>query len=273
LYADMHVHTTRSDGTLSPGDTVAEAKRAGLGAVGIADHDTMSGIEEAEAAGHRLGVEVIPAAEINSDLDGAEVHILAYYPRHSLEDALLVLRGARVDRMEEMVSKLGRLGFRLPLERVLDLAGDAAPGRPHLARVMEEMGYVRDTEEAFDKYLAAGRPGYVGRTRPSPEQAVRLILDNGGVPVLAHPGLTASGGLLRDLLKSGLMGIEVFHPSHSHTDVMRYSTLCSEKGLLVTGGSDSHGPGSGRVPLGTVRVPYDLVERLKEASGRLAAQA
>ncbi len=262
MHADMHVHTTCSDGLLSPRETTEEAARVGLRAVGIADHDTLLGMPEAQAAASRLNIEVIPAVELSADQEHLEVHILAYYPGDALEDTLQELRAMRLSRMHEMITRLAGLGVSVPIQRVLEIAGSAAPGRPHLARAMEEEGHVSKSE-AFDRYLAKGRPAYVGRVRPSPGEAVTLIREAGGIPVLAHPG-SHLDELAEPLLRRGLMGIEAYHPSHTEEDTARCLQLCRRMGLLVTGGSDSHGPGTGRPQIGEFTVPYHLVERLKE---------
>jgi len=273
---DLHVHTTASDGTLSPREVVRRARHLGMVAVGVCDHDTTEGLDEALAAAEEEGVELVPGVEINchSD-DDAEVHILGYYVdwhQPELCRILANLRRSRRERMACMVSRLAALGVEVSLDEVLAEAGPAAPGRLHLARVMVNRGYVDTVPEAFDRYLHDGGPAYVPRLRMSPVSAVALIRRAGGVPVLAHPGLGGVERLLNQLLQEGLLGLEVVHPHHRPEDVVRYRALAAQYGLIPTGGSDCHGPSAGACALlGRYCVDYQVVARLKEARDALRA--
>jgi predicted metal-dependent phosphoesterase TrpH len=264
--ADLHVHTTASDGTTSPAEVVRLALRRGLAALGIADHDTTAGVAPAITAARGSGLEVIPGVEINTDHTAGEVHILGYFYRPSdvqLEDQLSRLRGRRLVRIQAMVDRLQALGLPVTPERVLAIAGTGAVGRPHVARALVEGGWVRDEREAFDKYLARGRPGYVERARFSPAEAVALIREAKGVPVLAHPGGHGQG-LIAELLPKGLQGVEVYHPDHSREVVVELLRLAAEHGLVVTGGSDFHAPGAGcGAGIGEVTVPAEAVDALR----------
>lgn len=265
--ADLHVHTTASDGTLSPSRTVSRAAALGFRAVGICDHDTLGGLEEALEAGEGAGIELVPGVEINTDHGGLEIHILGYYIDRRNEGFLSLLeelRSAREGRADRMIDRLTKVAINLDPARVRELAGDAAIGRPHLARVMVERGYVTTVREAFDRYLSPGRPGYVERFKLGPIDAVKEILKAGGVPVLAHPGLIGRDDLIPQLVAAGLRGIEAYHPDHDSGQSNRYRALGEQMGLIVTGGSDCHGPqGNLHGSMGQVRMPYEVVESMK----------
>lgn len=304
----MHVHTSASDGALSPAEVVSEAVRAGLRAVGVVDHDTLAGIPAAEHAGEQAGVEVIPGVELGCEFHGAEVHIIGYYPDRTsgaLASALEFLREERHARLKRMLDALSALGFPIDPERVLEIAGGGVPGRPHVAAAMVENGYVGSTGEAFRLFIGSGCPAYVPRVRLSPEETMDVLTGASSVPVLAHPGsLTWERDpeemfrqLLEVLVRSGLRGIEAYHPLHSSEDADRYVRLAERMELLVTGGSDFHGshlrkdpPGAASAPaksggwpcngdregslasaVGEVSVPYDLVVRLKQAAAERVA--
>ncbi|MER3460489.1 MAG: hypothetical protein C4303_04910, partial [candidate division GAL15 bacterium] len=187
--ADLHTHTTASDGTLSPRELVREACAAGLKVLALTDHDTTEGIREAQGEAARLGIELIPGVELSTHVPGSEVHILGYFVdwhEQQLAGLLRRLRKGRVNRAREMVRRLNQLGVPLTFEDVARHA-DGAVGRPHVARALVAGGYVASFEEAFTRYLARGRPAYVERERFTPEEAVQVILQAGGVPVFAHP--------------------------------------------------------------------------------------
>jgi len=265
--ADLHVHTRASDGASTSEEVVAMALRAGLDALGIADHDTVDGVRPALEAARDTALEIVPGVEINTDYRRAEVHVLGYLfrPDHPmLEERLTQLRVGRLARVQEMVAKLKSLRLHVELERVLELAGDGSVGRPHVAQAMVEKGYVVSMREAFDRYLGRGRPAYVERARFSPAEAVRLVIAAGGVPVLAHPGLGGDDLLVEELVAEGLAGLEVYHPDHTPEIVVHLLRLAVRHDLVVTGGSDYHAPGAScGAPVGQVTVPHDTVDALR----------
>lgn len=269
--ADLHSHTTASDGSLTPAELVAEALRVGLGAVGICDHDSVDGVDPARSAAAGTGLLVVPGVEINTTYDSLEVHVLGYYIRPAdpdLAELLARLRHERQNRVRRIVQRLEQAGFPVRLERVLELSGEGAVGRPHVARALVEAGYAASEGEAFANLLVPGKPGYVERYKVTPREAVQAILAAGGVPVLAHPGLVGRDELISDLAVAGLMGLEVYHTDHSPEQSHRYLALARRHGLLVTGGSDYHGPGHGHLSgLGHVTVPMETVARLQAAAG------
>lgn len=268
--ADLHSHTTASDGTLAPAEHVRWAAGQGLAAIGITDHDTIAGWDEAIAAARDLPIEVVPGCELSTEVGRTEVHILAYYfDRHepAMADLLARMRGGRRARAAAMVKRLHELGYTMiSLERVLELGGESV-GRPHVAQCLIEAGVVRDTHEAFDRFLGMGRPAYVPRPKLTPEEAVRTVLGAGGVPVLAHPGLVGDDDLVRSVLEAGALGIEAYHSDHTEEQAEFYARWGREAGLIVTGGTDTHGPLGGRTILpGSVSVDAEVVTRLKAAS-------
>ena len=261
-FADMHVHTRASDGSMVAGEVVRQARELGLAAVGIADHDSVEGIEAALKTGEKLGVEIIPAVELSSEAGSSEVHILGYYVDWKAKPLLARLgefQRIRINRAKLIVKKLRKLGIEITLQEVLELAEGGVVGRPHIARVMVKHNYVKSLEEAFDRYLQIGRQAYVPKFRFSPAKAIELVHAVGGVPALAHPA-SVPEELLSKLVERGLRGIEVYHRKHDAFTAARLERLANKYGLLITGGTDSHGFD---IPVGTVRVPYELVEKLK----------
>ena len=268
MAVDLHIHSTASDGSLTPEEIVQIAQDKGLFAIAITDHDTVAGVQPALHAAQGTGLHVLPGVEISVDFDETEIHILGYFidlEHEPLLRAMEKVRGGRYSRAEEMVRRLRELGVEITMDDVLAEAGDGAIGRPHVARALVKLGVVRDGQEAFDKYLKRGKPAYVPRYKLSPEEAVHLIVDAGGLPVFAHPGLARRDDMIDALIPEGLRGIEAYHTEHSPTQTQKYINMAKRRGLYVTGGSDSHGP-KGPVPveIGSVYVPDDCAVKLME---------
>lgn len=263
---DLHAHTTASDGLLSPEALVQLACDAGVTVLAVADHDSTASVDAAVAAGKRLGVEVIPAVEINTDVDEFEVHVLGYYIDHAqrwFQEFLAELRDGRENRASKMVEKLNDLGIPIDYARVRAMA-EGAVGRPHVARALIEVGAVRTTEEAFQKYIGRAGPAYVERMKVTPEDAVRVILRAGGIPVLAHPGWGVRDELLPPLVEAGLEGLEAYYPDHTPAMTAHFLDLAARYHLLVTGGTDFHGGDvATRAGIGSQYVPIEAVEGLK----------
>lgn len=273
--ADLHMHSVRSDGEWSPSRLVQEARREGLRAVALTDHDTTDGLDEAFAAGDWEGVEVIAGVEISTWLD-ADVHVLAFGfdPAHAtLASLFRDAKGARRTRAAHMVERLAELGMPISLESVLLEAGDGAIGRPHVARALARSGQVGSVREAFDRFLGDGKPACVDKMKVTPEETARAVRAAGGVTVAAHPGCYGGMALLPRLAEAGIDGVEVKHSLHGRELTAELEAWADDRGLLKTGGSDFHGPGASMV--GAVRVPYEWVERLMErvAERRAAAAA
>ena len=264
---DLHTHSLRSDGALSPADLIRRAADRGVSVLSLSDHDTLAGVAEAVAAGDALGVRVIPASELNTESEWGDAHVLGYFidpADQPLEARLRWLRENRGRRIELMVEKLNQLGYSVSLDRVLEIAQGGALGRPHLAEALLEKGYVRSYEESFDTILAKGSPAYVARVGLSPLEAVALVLTHDVVPSLAHPGTVVGlEALLPKMVAAGLAGIEAYYGEHSPEMTERCLALARTHGLVPTGGSDFHGRGEHGVDLGAVFVPPETIEMLR----------
>ncbi|MGI6147149.1 MAG: PHP domain-containing protein [Firmicutes bacterium] len=266
--ADLHCHTTASDGTFTPEQLVQEAARRGLAAIAVTDHDSVDGVEASLDAGDSLGVTVVGGVEISTDVDDGEIHVLGYFVDVHHEPFLKLLyeqRESRLRRVELMLEKLARLGVNLEISDVLAVAEPGASvGRPHVASAMIRGGYVTSWDEAFSRYIGRRAPAYVPRSKLTPHEAVQAILEAGGVPVMAHPGLVNNDHMIPSLVESGLKGIEVVYPDHSPAQQRHYQALARQYGLVATGGSDCHGPRSkSGVMLGTSTVDVSVVEELR----------
>lgn len=264
----MHCHTTASDGAYPPSELVRLAALRDVRLLAVTDHDTVDGNAEALAAGARHGVRVIPGIEVSSLSPQAEVHVLGYGVSPADDDTLgriAGLRASRESRARRILANLERLGKPVRFERVKQLAGDAMIGRPYIAAAMVEAGHVSSRQQAFDEYLAEGRPAFAPNDALSPAQAVDLIHQAGGVAVLAHPGLYKGDlePVLDAMMARGLDGIEARYPLHTPQQTAEYARLAARNGLLATGGSDFHGPqGDAELTLGSIFLPPDDVAAL-----------
>lgn len=264
--ADLHLHSYFSDGTFAPREIVARAARHDVSPISLTDHDSVAGIPEALQAGTEMNVEVIPGVELSAQDVNQEMHILGYFIHWedtALQKTLDLLESRRRRRLEEILRRLHGLGIPLPVAEVLQIAGKGTVGRLHVARALLARRAVRNLEQAFDRFLAQGRPAYVERTEFTATQAIGTIRQAGGIAVLAHPD---SGALdrLSHLIEVGLQGIEVFHPSHGSEEILSLSRMATEHGLLITGGSDCHGLAKGEPRLGQTRLPLAYVEHLRQ---------
>ena len=267
--ADLHIHTNASDGLLSPAMMIEFASLKGLQAVAVTNHDTTDGIDEAVAAGTAYHLEVIPGIELNAQMDNNEVHILGYFidrNSYKLQQVLSKMRNARRNRTQKMLEKLIEIyGFSITYDEILNQVQGETIGRPHIARVLVSKGLVRNEKEAFDKYIGTDCPAYVGRYRITPEEAVSLIRDAGGVSVLAHPGLLTAEDSLDKVLKLGIQGIEAYHSKHTQEQSDYYTYMADSHGLVITGGSDCHGDLYNGIPIiGDVSVNTDVINLLRE---------
>jgi predicted metal-dependent phosphoesterase TrpH len=272
---DLHVHTDASDGLCAPGEVVRLARDAGLAAIAVTDHDTVAGIPEALAAGVKLGVEVVPGVELTAYAGRAEIHIVGLFidpDRTAIVRKIDSFKAARHERMLRMVAKLRRLGVDLEPEAVLAEAGEGAVGRPHLAAALVKCGAVSHAQEAFDLYLANNGPVYEKKKEMAPEEAVTLVCELGGLPVLAHPGASRVDERIPSFAKSGLFGLEVWHTKHSRAQQRFYAKLAEKHGLLPSGGSDFHGEGRSEAALGVPEVAYGALEALRERHAGFAGR-
>ena len=267
-YVDLHVHTSYSDSTFSPQEVVLCAKDKGLCAIAICDHDSVDGIEPCVAIAATVGIEIIPGIEMSAEEVDAEIHILGYFIDWKQDwflKKLKEIREARVERVYRIVDKLSSVGIVVDAGEILKLAGtNGSVGRMHIAQAMLNSGGIRNMREAFDKYIGFLKPCYVPYTKFTPREAIEFILKAGGVPVLAHPDLMGHDEYIDEFVDYGLKGIEVYHADHKAHVSKRYEEMAKRYNLIMTGGSDCHGMGKGRVLMGTVKVPYELVEKLKK---------
>ncbi len=281
---DLHTHTTASDGSLAPAALVQHAHEIGLAALAVTDHDTLGGLAEAAAEAARRGVEFLPGVELSVEDGGGRFHLLGYGfdPGHpALAEKLVALRRSRAARNTQMAEKMAALGLPVTMDDVRNAAKKHAEGgeeaeviaRPHFAQALIAKGVVGSTQEAFDKYLASGRPLYQAKDVLTPADAIALLHDAGGVAVMAHPGLvplskTALAARVNSLAaEAGLDGLEALYSQHSPADTEFFLRLAREQGLLVTGGSDFHGTPKPHVPLGIVfdgrPAPLELLSALR----------
>lgn len=275
---DLHTHSTHSDGTLSPKALLDLAKRQGLSCIALTDHDTLSGVEEAQAAGSRLGIEVISGIEISAICEQGTMHILGYFvdfKSEELKSKLEDIQEARRQRNPQIIEKLRSLGINITFKEVEQVSGGDQVGRPHFAKVLVQKGVVKNFEEAFTKYLAKGCPAYVDKRKFSSRDSIQMIESAGGIASLAHPttlGLDAKPKefeqTLDQLKAEGLKGLEVYSSCQSKEDAARYKKTADRLGLFVTGGSDFHGSNRPDVPLGWMgngtSVSYETIDRMKE---------
>jgi predicted metal-dependent phosphoesterase TrpH len=242
---DLHTHTTWSDGTTTPSENARLAGAAGLRGVALTDHDAVGGWPEMAAACARHGVEFVPGVELSTEETGRSIHVLGYWidpDDGPLTDEMARLRTSRHDRAARMVEKLRRSGVEITLEAVLSHADGAPVGRSHVAAALVEAGAVPDAQAAFDRWIGDDRPAYVVKHAVTPEQGVALIIQAGGVAVLAHPGRSAvSEDLFDRLTDAGLAGVEADHPNHAEEIAVRWRRMARDRELLVTGSSDFHG--------------------------------
>jgi hypothetical protein len=270
---DLHSHTTYSDGTLSPHDLVKAAIEAGVKALGITDHDTLAGWEEAIAAAG-TDLEIVPGVELSTTENGRSLHILGFYPNQAaLEPRLMERIEGRRRRAQAMAQRLAELGVPIELPT---LKGNMAPGRPHLAAALVKAGHAASSREAFDRWLGDNGPAYVQYDKFTAAEGIRLLRDCGAVPIWAHPYLFRGGTvetLLPQLVNAGLMGVEVYHPNHSPSEIRWLEDYCRQQGLVMTGGSDYHGPSpegkaSDHSELNQFHIPLTLLPPLKQAASQ-----
>jgi len=283
-YIDLHSHTSSSDGTLSPKELVELARSEGLRAIAITDHDTVAGLPEALEHGKDVGIEVIPGVELSIEYDlpdNGHMHVLGLFidiRSGALNDGLGWLRQKREERTPRILSILNNHGVEINAADVKEEAGEGSVGRPHIARAILKKGYASSIQEVFDHYLKKGALAYVSKEKFPPDNAIQMILDSGGLPILAHPrSLNLAETELRELILKmklkGLKGIEAYYSGHSIEQTSLYLSMAEVYGLLVSGGTDFHGENKPDIRLGTglgnLKIPYSLVDRMKEALGMM----
>lgn len=273
-YIDLHTHSLKSDGSMTPAEVVREAKRAGLAAIALSDHDTVDGIEEAVAEGEKQGIEVIPAIEF-SVISETETHILGYFidiNNPELQKVLEEVVELRIQRNYVTCQKLNELGFDITLEEVRALAPNNFVGRAHFARVLMDKGYTKSVKEGFDKYMTAGQYAYCEKQRLTAKEAIELIKKCGGLSFLAHPHLTQFDDdkiklFLAELKSYGLDGLEGYYTDYTPEMQEKYQSIAKNMGLMISGGTDFHAKMKPHISIGTglgnMKIPYSLIEEMK----------
>ena len=282
---DLHLHTTFSDGTLTPPELVRLCASNGLRVISVSDHDSTEGLSEArEAAREFPELELIPGVELSTDLPGAEVHLLGYFVDEKdaeLQRTLSRFREGRVERGRSMVERLNEMGVSISWDRVREIAGEASIGRPHIAQALVEGGYVKYSKDAFDRYIGRNGAAYVERVRVTPVEAVGILTANGALPVMAHPtyydDLSQEGdygglrNVLAELKEAGLVGMEVHYKDYSQEEVTRLAGIAEELGLIPCGGTDYHALGNpGEPEPGAAGPPMETVEALRRLKAERA---
>ncbi len=271
---DLHLHTTHSDGTLTPTELVDLCARSSLKVIAVSDHDSTEGIEEALAAAKPRGIEVIPAIELSADVPNNEIHMLGYFVDISdqqFQDTLAKFRAGRKDRAREMVERLNELDIHITWEQVQRIADGAAVGRPHIAQAMVERGYVQYNKDAFDRYLGRNGLAYIQRPRLKPEEAIQMLLQNGALPAMAHPlyyertNIPALKKTIADLKEAGMVGLEVHYGEFSNDEIETLKSIANELDLVPCGGSDYHASGNpGEIHPGDAGPPMSSVHSLRK---------
>ena len=267
---DLHIHTIFSDGTLLPREVVRLAALRGLSAIAITDHDEVGGLKEGVEFGERFGINVVQGIELSAKKEDKSIHLLGYFidpNNRELLDFVHFMRESRLKRAEKIIDKLGEHGISIKMDDVQKHTGLGSIGRPHIAEALVAERAVRDLQEAFSKYLGDGKPCYVSKANVTPKSAIELILSAGGIPILAHPAFLEPKDWIPEFVDEGLMGIEVWYPSHSETQINKYLEIANKYKLVPTGGSDSHGTRHGYPEIGEFTVPYQVLERLEASRG------
>lgn len=276
--ADLHIHSNASDGILSPSEIVKIAKKTGLSAISITDHDSINGLKEAITESKKNELNFIPGIELSSESEEWDLHILGYFVDHhsrQLKEFLKDLQNKRELRAKKIVNRLKKAGIKIEYEQVAKQSHGESIGRPHLARTLVKLGYANSVQEAFRLFLRREKPYYVKKYVISPEKVIRVLINAKAVPVLAHPFSDNNIRFIQPLVKIGLMGIEVYHPSHSNFMINELIKIADSYGLIKTGGTDFHGNYSIVNPeikiknIGDITVTDDVVEKLYKKASEL----
>ena len=266
-YVDLHIHTSYSDGECSVNTIFEIVEKKELRTISITDHDNIDANPLALQIGKKKGIEVICGTELSLEIDGVDVHILGYFVdinNKNLKNKLKEMKEARFIRAKKIVQNLNRQGIDLRFETVLKIAGNGAIGRPHIATAMLNEELIYSFKEAFDKYIGYNSPAYEEKLQLSPKEVFRIILDSGGIPVLAHPGVTRIDHLIPKFIDAGLAGLEVYHPEHNSSAKRFYREYCRKRNLVITGGSDFHSHTQSKVEIGIPKLQYSIVRNLKQ---------
>jgi len=269
MFVDLHLHTTYSDGSFTPEELILKAKKLNYSAIAVTDHDTVAGLEEAIQLGKKYDLETVPGIEFNTSYKNNDIHILGYYINKKSKKLLSLLnkiKKERKERIEKMIKLLDKeYNFKITMQEIKNISSNNIIGRGHIARLLTEKNYVDTWEEVFDKYIGRGEPGYVDRNKISPFEAIDIIKQANGIPVIAHPGLIGNQQIIDQLINYGVTGIEVFYPEHNKRMTDKYKNIADKNELLITGGSDCHGPKNKEgIKLGKIKLDYCYLNELKK---------
>ncbi|MBU0533619.1 MAG: PHP domain-containing protein [Candidatus Omnitrophica bacterium] len=273
-YADLHLHTVYSDGEYTPQSIVQKALSENFRAIAITDHDTVDGVASViQEAGE--SIEIIPGIELSAGVQcsqendnlSEETHIVGLFIDYKNSEFLEILKGlslGRKDRMNDMLTKLDEMGMPITMQEIEKFKTKDVVGRLHLAQAMVEKGYVKNTNEAFDKFIGDDKPAYANRSRLSSKRAISLIKEIGGIPIIAHPHLLKNDSIVFQLIEEGIEGIEIYFADNGANPLSKYTEIAKKHNLLISGGSDCHGLSKGKTLLGKAKVPYQAIEAMKE---------
>ena len=269
MFTDLHLHTTYSDGSFTPEELVLKAKKLNYSAIAVTDHDTVAGLDQVIKLGNKYNLEIVPGIEFNTSYKNNDIHILGYYIDNKSKELLKLLnriKNERKKRIEKMINLLDKkFNFKISIDEIKKISSNNILGRGHIARLLTEKNYVDNWEEVFDKYIGRGKPGYVNRNKITPFEAIDIIKKSNGIPVIAHPGLIENQQIIEQLINYGVSGIEVFYPEHNKKTTKKYLELAKGNELLITGGSDCHGPKNKEgIKLGKIKLNYCYLEELKK---------
>ena len=267
MFTDLHLHTNFSDGTYTPEELVREARRFSLVALALTDHDTVEGCERMKAACESNGIEFIPASEFTAEMNGVEIHLIGYFldtAHPKLLSQMALFQDVRQNRIREIVGRLREMNLPIEEAEVFAIANCKSPGRPHVARALIQAKVCATVDEAFERFLKKHRPAWVPKFKITAIDAIALIHEAGGLAVLAHPGLARSDSVIPELIRAGIDGLECYHTKHPPAVVEHYVKVAEENGLLITGGSDCHGMNKGKPLIGSIKLPYEYVRKMKE---------
>ena len=259
----MHIHTTFSDGNLTPDEVIMRAKESELSAIAFADHDSVDALNNYTDS---MGIEIIPATELSAREKNMSIHVLGYFIDHKNEKLIQFtkrLKKARISRSKKMVEKLNEFGFDITMDEVRKKVKGEIIGRPHIARVLLDKGVINEMRDAFFLYIGNNKPCYVPKPEISVKEIAGIIKNAGGIPVLAHPIYLGDDNLISKFIDDGIEGLEVWYPSHEKRDVERYLKIAEEENLIVTGGSDSHGDIEPYQKIGNFRVDYEVLTKMR----------